>query len=542
MENNNLQNDENDFMENDEIITKKGKGKKVALIVIAIILVVILGIVGGIIASGNGNKVADNIARIVDKKDENKTNKKIDESKYWVYDADYGKENKKIYNDSKKTEEYVSNSSEDLIVPFININSDYAKSVNENIKKLYEDCYSKYGTAESTPYSNEYKTYKHYALKYDKYITDNILSVVISLHEGVVIVDGGAGGGTNTVYTYNFNLDTLAEASLDEMAKKCGFSSGNAVSNKIKDWEKKQGDILAKADFSDIFKGVQANKYYIDDSGKLNFIYKISTSGSFENSQIVENDKEIELFFTDENAKTQKEFIDETVKKQEEINKKKEEENNKLVKYEKDSFSFYAPQGWKCQIKKVDNSQYKTNDNDVYYEITGNVNGKEEIAFSIMITSDRTYDNSSWVNKGEYNDTKYIYVMQRFICRDNDGIDHNDADYKFEKQVGEAIRTLSIKYTVKNEFGSADKTKQIEGLYFYSGKAGTSNRAYMYYIQDGKLCKTSLTDDFATEVLADHVASLHPEGDGKLHASPQGDSFMNNISQEDDGVVFDKIN
>jgi len=100
--------------------------------------------------------------------DNNKTSKKIDESKDWVYDADYLKENKKIYQDSAKTEEYAVNSNKDLIVPYININLEYAKTVNENIKALYDDYYSKYGTEYKNPYNKESKEYNHYVLEYDK--------------------------------------------------------------------------------------------------------------------------------------------------------------------------------------------------------------------------------------------------------------------------------------------------------------------------------------------------------------------------------------
>ncbi len=216
--------------------------------------------------------------------------------------------------------------------------------------------------------------------------------------------------------------------------------------------------------------------------------------------------------------------------------------NTSKVKYEKDSFYFYAPESWNCKIQEVDNKQYKLNSDDKYYEITGNVNGKEEIAFSIMITSDTSYDESSWVNIGQYNGEKYIYNMQRFVCRDNDGINHNDSDYKFEKEVADVMETLTVKYKVTNEFGSANATKVLEGKFFIRGEAGTSAKSYIYYIKDGNVCRTSLTDGFSTDILANYAKSMNISNDGKIHVYPQGNSFMNNIAQEDDYVVYEKIN
>lgn len=54
--------------------------------------------------------------------------KKIDVTKEWVYDADYGFENK-ILKDPYDGRE-VFNSKEELIPPYININSEYANVVN----------------------------------------------------------------------------------------------------------------------------------------------------------------------------------------------------------------------------------------------------------------------------------------------------------------------------------------------------------------------------------------------------------------------------
>ena len=285
---------------------KNGKGKKVLLFILLLAVFLLLGILVGVMIPGNNKP--EFVKQIEDKitNQENKDSKKIDESKPWVYDAEYLKENKKIYQDSAKTEEDADNSEKDLVVPYININSDAAKRANEQIKALYDKYYDKYGKEASEHDSSVYKTYYHYLLKYDTYINDNILSVAITLYEGIVVVDGGTGGGKSTVYTYNFNLDTLNESGVDEMAKKCGFSSEDEVTSKIKSWEEKQRKILSETDLSDIFAGVESGKYLIDGNGKLNFLYRINTSGSTVYKEVIEKDKEIELFYTEEDANKSK--------------------------------------------------------------------------------------------------------------------------------------------------------------------------------------------------------------------------------------------
>ena len=404
MENNDFQKDVNNVAEN--VKPENGKVKKsankekrktVVLIVILLVLMLITGVLAGIFISGNGKMITDNIEKVTEKKEENKTSKKIDESKPWVYDAEYMKENKKIYSDSKKTEEYACNSNKDLVVPYININSDNAKKINEKIKELYDEYYEKYGKEKTTPYSGEFKTYYHYELKYDKYINDNILSVIITLHEGETVVDGGTGGGVSTTYTYNFNLDTLNEASLDEMAVKCGFSSGNAVISKINDWEKKQKDILAKADDSDIFVGVQTNKYIIDGNGKLNFLYRTSTSATFDHLQPIENGKEIEIFYTEEQAE-----------------RSKESKKNETDQTSKTNFSFMANEGFKNVTY-----QSERKNGERYYKITFDTNGNPTIYAETVGVENTSLklDNSAM-----YNVKKDVAAGTVYVTFDYEGI------------------------------------------------------------------------------------------------------------------------
>ena len=414
MENNNknFQNEAKNVNENvNQNVQKKQKNEKVKtviLIVIVMILVLVAGIFGGLLLSGNVDKVTNIISGNSENKVENKAGKKVDESKPWVYDADYMKENKKIYSDSKKTEEYACNSNKDLIVPYININSDDAKKINEKIRVLYDEYYEKYGKEKATSYSSEYKVYYHYNLEYDKYVNDNILSVIITLHEGETVVDGGTGGGIYRTYTYNFNLDNLKEASLDEMAVKCGFSSGDVVINKINEWEKKQKEILAKAGVSDIFDGVQANKYIIDGNGKLNFLYRTNTSAAFDHLQPIENGKEIEFFYTEEQAEKSKESKKNTTSQTANTESIDYSVFSSFanLSYKNENFNIKNQEGtYSCEMK-FDNTGKPTLDastvSDVHHEIifvTNNItNIKQDIAAG---TSYVTFDFTAWTAGGD---------------------------------------------------------------------------------------------------------------------------------------------
>ena len=277
---------------------ENNKGSKFLVKFLVFIIVILLIVISGGIGwyFGKEGKLFNNNNTV----EEVKTSKKIDESKDWVYNAEYIKENKKIYADSAKTEKYAVNSDKDLVVPYININSEYAKTVNNTIKSLYDNYYLKYGSEKIDSYGDEYKNYYHYTLNYETHLNDNILSVIIKLQDMDIVVDGGTGGGIITLYTYNFNLDTLNEATLDEMAIKCGFTSGQEVISKIREWEDKQFQYLKNDNSADIFNGIQNDKYFIDENGKLNFIYKTSTSSTLDHAQPVEKDKEIEFFYKKE--------------------------------------------------------------------------------------------------------------------------------------------------------------------------------------------------------------------------------------------------
>ena len=201
------------------------KQKKVAIILVAVvlILVVAIGIGAGLLLSGafekdkTQNEVTNNPSKSVAK-----TSKKIDESKPWVYTADYC-----ISNSNKKAIGFNAgaefNSKDYLKVPFINMDSDYAKKANEEIKTMYDNLYKNYGEKAQGGVT------KAGELKYEFGATDKIISVAIIRREGVTNA-----GWSKDYIIYNINLETSKQASFEEVYKECGFENVEQLEEKIK--------------------------------------------------------------------------------------------------------------------------------------------------------------------------------------------------------------------------------------------------------------------------------------------------------------------
>ena len=160
--------------------------KNTGLIVLVVILCLLVGGLGGYIICdkviNKDNDINNNVVKDI----------RIDTEKDYVYDADYSYDNKytefvrKYGNDKvinidryglsvsgRIGKQYLS----DLKVPYLNINSDYAKASNEEIKKIYIEYAKRFDAcaeidqdkAVSCSQILTYKTFKY----------NNILSVVI---------------------------------------------------------------------------------------------------------------------------------------------------------------------------------------------------------------------------------------------------------------------------------------------------------------------------------------------------------------------------
>ena len=153
---------------------------------------------------------------------------KIDSSKDFVYDSEYtydGVENKSYISETMEKEYSIN----DIVLPFININSEDAIKTNNEIQQIFEELALEFkGELEQ-----EHPTY--YSISnYNKYINGDILSVVIKLESG------GTAPEVNRYFSYNFDLKTGQKLSYNDIYTKAGFDDSSIeikVKNAIKNNE-----------------------------------------------------------------------------------------------------------------------------------------------------------------------------------------------------------------------------------------------------------------------------------------------------------------
>ena len=258
-------------MENNK--TNKGL---VWLVVILIILVI--GLMGFIIYKEffvNNNLSNEN--------DLNKTtttteqiNIKIDENKDWVYDAKYVP-NVKQQTYTAWDETYNVN---DYKAPYININSTYAKTINNEIKKIYDSAMQVFnnGIEDEMSYIDTFK--------YNYYLKKNILSIVLTTGYG----------GTDVVYPdyHIFNIDidngneitfenilnykNITETNFDDKAKNAIIEEYDTFYkdiNKTDDLYVEYYESLKQQTLED-YNNDKDKKCYIDNNGNLNLLATIS--------------------------------------------------------------------------------------------------------------------------------------------------------------------------------------------------------------------------------------------------------------------------
>lgn len=259
-------------------------------ILIAVLCVLILVLVGYIVydKTQNNKTVTTDTTNKASNSNTNNLVSKLDDTKDWVYDAEY---KKNVTSDSYSTccETYYA---KDIVVPYINVNSSYVNTVNSDIKKVFDDAIKNYndGVSNKITYVDE--------CGYKKYITDNSLSVVLTY--GV--------GATDVVhpnyYTYNINLKTGNQLSYEDVYKIAGLNSSNIdskVENAITKIMKEEMSEISSDDYpsgttfdtynnqsiSNYKESVSNNtlKYFLSENGKLNIVVTLSTpfgSGEFD--------------------------------------------------------------------------------------------------------------------------------------------------------------------------------------------------------------------------------------------------------------------
>ena len=237
---NNNQNESNNNNANyNNIEGKEPKKKSTALVIIIILLCVLILALIGIIALlviNNRETKEDNknslVIYDVNTTNTNATNssseeqevdelvEKIDNGKDWVYPAEY---EKSVVKQSYKDGYGDTYLAENIVAPFININSTYANESNKEIKKIFDKAVKIYNDAakeslNTTPESF-YPMDQVESCNYKRYINDNYLSVVM-IYQAV-----GTANIPPEYYIYNIDLKTGNKLSYEEVYTKAGFDS-----------------------------------------------------------------------------------------------------------------------------------------------------------------------------------------------------------------------------------------------------------------------------------------------------------------------------
>ena len=278
---------DNNNLNNESVKVEKPKSKVSVLIIV--LLVVVLGVAVFFVydtvlspsnesENNNSNETNDN-----DKKDndnneeEGNTAAKIDESKPWVYDAtyEYDVEPKSYTNSDDETY-----SMDDIIIPYINLNSTAATKANAEIKNLFIEL------ADFFKEQLEQTKMRWNVADYKFYEDDDILSVIITTEKG------GTDISVENYYTYNFDLKTGKLLTYEEIYKYVGFNSnninekvGNAITDEMTD-TMNSDDYLKGQDFNKYNSESITNyetsisensiRYFIDADKKLNIVVPLS--------------------------------------------------------------------------------------------------------------------------------------------------------------------------------------------------------------------------------------------------------------------------
>ena len=203
---------------------------------------------------------------------------KINNSKYWIYDADYEKDVLSDFYNVGSIYKYV----DDIKVPFINIDSSYAYKANQEIKKVFDKAIDAYNEG----VQNELTWVD---IDYQKYIDIDMVSTALwySIKATGVV--------NPNYFTYNIDLKTGEEMSFDEVYQKCGFTKDN-IDNKVKENitsimkdrlknftddnypEGTNFDTYNNESIENYLDSIENNtlQYFIDENGILSIIVRLS--------------------------------------------------------------------------------------------------------------------------------------------------------------------------------------------------------------------------------------------------------------------------
>lgn len=259
---------------------KKNSGMMVLVIVLGLLVLGALGyIVYGIVKdSGITSK-----------------NIKIDTEKEYVYDANYSYDNEyKEFTRGKGKDEVVSidyfgisvnykkgrQYLSDLKVPYLNINSSYAKDANSEIEKLYMDYAKKFDSCATLGMDGDNSC--SLILTYRTYEYNDILSVVVIYSEQYTSV------WSLNYNVYNFDLKSGNEIKYSSMVDKLGYDNSTLLDkekellkNKMDETWGKYGDLSSDCN-KDGNKNCYdiANKLLEDSINDDSILFFVNNSGN----------------------------------------------------------------------------------------------------------------------------------------------------------------------------------------------------------------------------------------------------------------------
>jgi len=221
------------------------------------------------INSVDNNTEKDNINNV-----ENETKEQVIDytNEDIVYNAKYEKNTSKNTYKDLGGEKY---SIDDIVVPYIDIDSEDAKKINNEIEKVNNKLIEKF-----EDFANEDETMGYVKANYKSYVNDNILSILITVEEGDTYLP------IYTYYTYNFDLTTSKLYNYTDVCKKFSYTEEN-IKNKLKESIGKQEELVGLDEdtkLKSINKSIKyyeelvkdnTIKYYLDDNEKLNNEVKI---------------------------------------------------------------------------------------------------------------------------------------------------------------------------------------------------------------------------------------------------------------------------
>lgn len=251
------------------------KKSKIGLIVLLVIIILGLGgyvVYDKVLSTGNQNKGNNS-------KDDKSNSIKIEDSKEYVYDAEYKYDNKYAEyergftdgSEEKRTIDlygipveftYNTQRLEDLKVPYININSYDAGNANGELKELYMKVAKNFDScafeaeSDSAPSCSQILTYRTYQY-------NNILSVVV-----IDSIQATSKWVLN-YNIYNFDLKTGDKIDYNEMLSKLRLEKNVTFDALKQDAKNEMDEFVSKTNFSEELS--KACHYGNDENGNSKY-------------------------------------------------------------------------------------------------------------------------------------------------------------------------------------------------------------------------------------------------------------------------------